>query len=99
MIDVIKDALTEWGNKTDSREKLQHAYVAAAIVLTIAAGILGLINYNLGQQVLFVAILSIGMFFVNSIAWALLQSFILLKLGASRVVRAPSSTKKSSKKK
>ena len=84
MISSMYQLLQEWNDSTDSRQKLQHAYVVSAGVLVVLAGILGLINYEIGQRVLLVAILAIAMFFINAVAWALLQSFVLLKLGAGR---------------
>lgn len=84
MITTIKSALHEWNETTDGRQKLQHAYVVSAAVLVLVAGILGLINYDLGQKILFVAILAIAMFFINAVAWALLQSFVLLRISASK---------------
>lgn len=100
MITVIKNALTEWSTTTDAREKLQHTYIVAAVVLVLAAGIIGLINYDLGQKILFVAILAIAMFFINAVAWALLQSFILLKIGTDQVAEkiAPATARATKKK-
>lgn len=80
MMTVIENTLIEWNKSTTSREKLQHAYLSAAIVLLFAAGIVGLINYELGQKLLFIAILAVSMFVVNAVAWALLQSFVLLRI-------------------
>ncbi len=99
MIRVIKDALIEWSETTDGREQLQHAYVAAALSLVLVAGMLGLINYDLGQKILFVAILAAAMFFINAVAWALLQSFVLLKISASKMSKkvAPSKRAKADK--
>lgn len=87
--------LEEWNTNTDSRQKLQHAYVATACALVLIAGIIGLVNYELGQRILLAAILAIGLFFVNAVAWALLQSFVLLKLGANKAVEklAPTAIK------
>jgi NADH:ubiquinone oxidoreductase subunit 6 (subunit J) len=81
MYTLIKDALQDWNLATDSRRKLQHTYLLLAISLLFIAGVVGLINYELGQRVLFIAILAGAMFVINAIAWALLQSFILLRIG------------------
>ncbi len=93
MYQLIITSLQEWKSTTDSRTKLQHAYVMAAAALLLAAGIIGLINYNLGQKILFVAILAAAMFVVNAIAWALLQSFVLLRI-TTRKPNGSSRTKK-----
>lgn len=105
MMNTMKKILTEWSNTTDAREKLQQMYIVVAGVLVMAAGVVGLINYDLGQKILFVAILAIAMFFINAVAWALLQSFVLFKIGTEQVTEklAPKTTqatkKKSTKKK
>ncbi|NLA42725.1 hypothetical protein GX865_01020 [Candidatus Saccharibacteria bacterium] len=101
MINVIKEALSDWSDTTDGREQLQHSYVAAALILVLSAGILGLVNYDLGQKILFVAILAIAMFFINAVAWALLQSFVLLKISADKATKklSPAKSRKKSTKK
>lgn len=92
MYELINTSLKEWKTTTDSRTKLQHTYIVSAAALLFAAGIIGLINYDLGQQLLFVAILAGAMFVINAIAWALLQSFVLL-----RIKTTPRSSTKSTK--
>lgn len=80
MINSALNLLSEWERTTSSREKLQHAYLLTAIIFLFVAGIVGLINYELGQKLLLIAILAVGMFVVNAVAWALLQSFVLLRI-------------------
>lgn len=80
MYSSLKQALTTWSSDTSDRQKLQHAYVGTAIALLIAAGVVGLLNYELGQKILAISIASAGVFLINAVAWALLQSFILLRL-------------------
>jgi hypothetical protein len=67
------------------------------VTLLFVAGIIGLINYDLGQKILFVAILALAMFLINAVAWALLQSFVLLRLGASEATQRLTSGAKSKK--
>lgn len=98
MITVILNALREWNDTTDGRQKLQHAYIITAGVLVLLAGILGLINYDMGQKVLFIAILASAMFIINAVGWALLQSFVLLRISATKTVeRATTTTRKTPK--
>lgn len=93
--DFIK-TLQEWNEKTSSRQKLQHAYIAVAIGLVVAAGIVGLVNYDLGQSILSGAFLAVAAFLANAVIWALLQSFVLLRLPAKKLLLA--SSKKSPRK-
>lgn len=80
MYQSIKEFLAHWDTQTTDRQKMQHAYITLALVLIVAAGVFGLLNQSLGQQILAVAIASAAIFLVNAIAWALLQSFILMNL-------------------
>ena len=93
----IKASLIHWNDTTTDREKLQHAYIATAIVLLVVAGIAGLLNQPLGQKILTGAIATAGILLVNAVAWALLQSFVLLRVTPKEKPAQPS--KKSSRKK
>ena len=94
MYHSFKHTLITWAHETDDRQKLQHSYIALAVVLLIAAGVIGLLNYALGQQLLAVAIAAAGVFLVNAVVWALLQSFVLMRLPARKPDSKPKTTKK-----
>lgn len=100
MYQSIKKSLSNWNDTTTEREKLQHAYIAVAAALLIVAGIFGLLNHSLGQQILAGAIAAAGIFLVNAVAWALLQSFVLLRVSADKPPKTePKPTRKTSIKK
>jgi tellurite resistance protein TehA-like permease len=80
MYQSLKIALNSWNDSTTDRQKLQHTYIAVAVALLIVAGVLGLINQPLGQQILAIAIAAAVVFLVNAVIWALLQSFVLLRV-------------------
>ena len=84
MWNSITTALQEWSVSTDSRTKLQHAYIVITMSLVLAAGVIGLINYNLGQMILFGAFIAVAAFLANAVVWALLQSFVLLRIPAKK---------------
>jgi drug/metabolite transporter (DMT)-like permease len=84
MFEPIKDTLIAWNTKHSERAKLQHAYIAIAAVLLVVAGVVGLMNRELGQNILVISILSAGMFLANAIAWSLLQSALLFRLPTTR---------------
>lgn len=94
MFSTIVKSLQEWNTSTDSRQKLQHAYLAGALALILGAGIIGLINYELGQKILLAAFICIAVFLANAIAWALLQSFVLLRISDSGKSLSKSARKK-----
>jgi tellurite resistance protein TehA-like permease len=52
--------------------------------LLITAGIIGLVNHTLGQNILIVAIFSATMFLINAVVWSLMQSAFLTRIVARR---------------
>lgn len=84
MIESINEFLSKWKTNSNDRVKLQHTYLATAVALVLAAGIVGLVNYGIGQQLLAVAVVCAGVFLANAVVWSLLQSAVLLRLGSSR---------------
>jgi cell division protein FtsW (lipid II flippase) len=84
MFETVKESFISWNNKNSERAKMQHTYIVVAIILLISAGIVGLMNRDLGQNVLMVAILSAAMFLINAVVWSLLQSAIISRIAARR---------------
>lgn len=84
MFDSIQESLKKWSIKYDSRAKLQHTYIVAAIGLVLVAGVVGLMNRNLSQNILLVAIISAGAFLTNAVVWSLLQSAVLSRLSSRK---------------
>ena len=80
----VRDILENWVKTTDSRQKLQQTYLVSAIVLILVAGIVGLlIKYDLGRQLLLASILCFAVFIVNSIVWAIVNSFVIIRYSES----------------
>lgn len=84
IIESIKEILVDWKASSSDRVKLQHTYLAAAIAFVLAAGIVGLMNYGVGQQLLAAAVVCAGVFLANAVVWSLLQSAVLLRLGGRK---------------
>lgn len=84
MYSVLNDALRQWNRTNDRHTKLQYIYVVLAVGVLVLAGLIGLINYDLGQNLLKVSVALVGVFVVNAVAWALADSFIV-----SRLARRP----------
>lgn len=76
-MDVVKNYLQKWNNEKDAFSKLQSAYAVLAIVLFLVAAIIGLINPNLGQSIIFFSLIAFLVFVGNAVVWALLQTFIV----------------------
>lgn len=84
MIESLRTSLALWQTKTSDRTKLQHTYIVMAVGLLMLAGIIGLLNQPLGQNILFVSIISATMFLVNAVVWSLLQSAVLSRISTRR---------------
>jgi cell division protein FtsW (lipid II flippase) len=84
MFETLKESFISWNSKNGERAKMQHAYIVVAVVLLVSAGIVGLMNRDLGQNVLMVAILSAAMFLINAVVWSLLQSAVISRIASRR---------------
>jgi multisubunit Na+/H+ antiporter MnhC subunit len=80
MFDSIKAAMVTWRTSSDDRTKMQHTYIAIAVALLLAAGLVGLINRELGERILTLALMSAAVFLINAVVWSLLQSAILARV-------------------
>jgi len=81
MFESVQTSLQEWSKRNDDRAKLQHAYFALAVAVLVVAGLASLVNAELGQAILKVTLVLVAIFVANAVAWALLQSFVLQRLG------------------
>jgi cell division protein FtsW (lipid II flippase) len=84
MFETLKDSFISWNSKTSERAQMQQAYIVIAVTLLVTAGIVGLMNHDLGQNVLMLSILSAGMFLVNAVVWSLLQSAVISRIKPRR---------------
>lgn len=76
--------LHDWNKNTSERIKLQHTCLVLGFAILILAGLVGLLNYHLGQTLVGAALGIFLVFVANAVIWALLQSFII-----SRIPRTP----------
>ena len=96
MFESLSESLKLWNKNNDDRAKLQHTFLFLVITLVILAGLFGLLNVELGQNILGLALVAGGVYLINSVAWALLQSFVLMRLSSNR--RSNQAPSRSSKK-
>lgn len=76
----VRKILQAWNSEKSSYAKLQYTYGALAIGAVFASGLVSLINYGLGQSILFVATILTLVFIANGVIWALLSTFVLSQL-------------------
>lgn len=94
MYKSLKKSLYTWSTETSERQKMQHTYIATVIALIVVAGLVGLVNYHLSQNILAIAFLAAAVWVVNLIVWALLQSLVILPLDKNTVMKTPTPTRK-----
>ena len=87
MIQSFKEMLIQWNAAHGERAKLQHTYVALAIVGIVLAGLVGLLNRDLSQLIVGASLVSLGIAFANVLIWALLYSLVVMKLPKARTPR------------
>lgn len=80
MYHTLIEALKDWSRTNDRHSKLQHVYLTLAAVLLVVAGLASLVNYRLGQSILFLSGAAALVFLANAVVWALTDSFVVSRL-------------------
>lgn len=87
----MKESLQQWNAKYDGRAKLQHTYMVTAVGLVLVAGVVGLMNRGVGQNILVAAIVCAGAFLANAVVWSLLSSAVISRVSVRK--KAPTRKK------
>lgn len=69
--------LAKWNKNTDHLAKLQGTYGVLSVVTLLIAGLVSLIHPNLGQSILFLAVVFALTFIGNGVVWAILRTFVV----------------------
>ena len=88
-------SLAKWRNETSDRVKLQHVYLAIAIASVLVAGLVGLVNYDTGQQLVTLGLISLGLYLINTVVWALIDGLLLVRIDRTSRSKKLASTRKS----
>ena len=79
----FRKTFSKYLETTNERIKMQRFYIIIAVTSFCIASVVSLISQQLGHLILFLSILSSGLFLANSIIWvigfALLDTFSLSK--------------------
>lgn len=92
MLKSVSKFIEEWNTRTSERTKLQHSYVVLAVASILVAGLIGLVNYDMGQRLVAVALICGGVFLVNALVWALLSGLVLVRLQAESTTKPQKTT-------
>lgn len=84
MFKSFYNALIAWNQSSNERQKLQNLYVFIVISAVLVAGVVSLISYETGQDLLIIPLIAAGIFFANAVAWNLLESVVVNKLSGRR---------------
>ncbi|MDR1969984.1 MAG: hypothetical protein LBQ11_01390 [Candidatus Nomurabacteria bacterium] len=70
----MKEYIVKALSKDNERKILQLVYVTMSIAMLIVAGIIGLVNSQLGHKLSLVAAVLFGAFVVNAALWAVVKT-------------------------
>ena len=77
MYESLKTALITWNTKTGERQKLQQVYLAIIIVGILVAGLITLLNPEIGHNLVLIALFALIVFLSNAVLWNLLKAGVL----------------------
>jgi dipeptide/tripeptide permease len=96
--DFLKDMLDNWRRQRNDRIKLQHAYIAIALIGILASGLVSLLNVEIGRKMARISLVAVGVFLLNAVVWALVNSSVVMTTQSTSkpAQRTSSTTKKRS---
>jgi len=82
MYESALEYLRKWNSSKTERQKLQSIYLIVGIVIILISGLITFLNVTLGYTLVMSGIVLLTIFVANGIAWHLLSSIFLSKLGS-----------------
>ena len=82
MFETMLLTLNRWNTAKTERQKLQHTLLALTVIIVVVAGLLSLVNVNLGHDVVLVSVFTLASFVANALVYNLLQAALLAKLSS-----------------
>jgi|GEM_PF-5609085 len=73
---MLKKLYKEWNTNSNQRQKLQWVLALVALSVLVAAGIISLVNQELGLSLLNVAYVAAIVWLVNFVVWAIFVATI-----------------------
>lgn len=80
MILIIKQLLLTWNSERNQRIKLQQVYFSLAILLTIGAGLMTLLNAYVGQMLVITGAFVGIVYITNAISWTITDMIVAKKI-------------------
>lgn len=90
----LKTTFDNWKQATNERQKLQWAYAAIALVGLVVAGLIGLVDRALADNLLQVVYGAGVLLVVNFVVWAIMTTFISESTSVPTVAPKKSASRK-----
>jgi len=81
MYESTIEFLRKWNTTKTERQKLQDVYLIIGIIVVVLSGLITFINVNVGYALVMIGLMFLAAFVLNVVAWHLLSSIFLSKLG------------------
>lgn len=78
-MDKTKNFIIDWNQKTSERQKIQHVYLVITVIGALGAGMIALVDPDLGHNVVQAAFYAFLVFIANAVVWNLLNSVLISK--------------------
>lgn len=76
-MESLSDLLRKWNKSTAELTKLQHVYLFIIVVMTVVAGLVALVDANIGHRLILISGIALIAFLANAIVWALTRVYII----------------------
>ncbi|CAN5405084.1 hypothetical protein BH10PAT3_BH10PAT3_8660 [soil metagenome] len=80
MIENMLTVLNSWNVNKNERQKLQYALLVLTVVIVLVAGLISLINADIGHNVVRLSLFTLAVFAANGFVWNILQSLVISRL-------------------
>jgi len=82
MYESFIERVRKWNTTKTERQKLQDVYLLLGVVIVLLSGLIAFLNAQAGHTLVTIGLLLLATFTINGIAWHLLSSIILSKIGS-----------------
>jgi energy-converting hydrogenase Eha subunit A len=80
MLKYLENFLIDWKKETTDRQKLQSVYLSLAVLTLVVAGVVALVNAELGQYISYVAGMAFVAYLVNAVVWKLVVDSLVERI-------------------
>lgn len=74
------ETIAKWCGDKNQRAKLQNSYLTVGVFLVIVAGLISLVNADLGHRIVVFGGGSLAIFAINAVVWSIIDLIISPKI-------------------